>query len=256
MRQFHAFVKKELLEQLRSGKLLLCVILFCLFGIMNPAVAKLTPWMMEVMSEQLAESGMTVTAVEVTALTSWTQFFKNMPLMLIVFLILSSPNLTTEYQRGTLINVVTKGMRRWKIFLAKMGVMASVWTLGCLLSYLITYGYNAYFWDNSVAGHVAFAVFCFYLLGLWLISVLGMASVFFNSPGAVMLAMGGAFGISYFLGLFPAVKEYVPSYLLESASLLAGVKAIGDYLPAVLITVALLALQGFVSIIAFSKKNI
>lgn len=71
-----------------------------------------------------------------------------------------------------------------------------------------------------------------------------------------MLAMGGAFGISYFLGLFPAVKEYVPSYLLESASLLAGVKAIGDYLPAVLITVALLALQGFVSIIAFSKKNI
>lgn len=256
MRQFHAFARKELLEQLRSGKLLLCAILFCLFGIMNPAAAKLTPWLMEVMSEQLAESGMAVTAVEVTALTSWTQFFKNMPLALIVFLILSSTILTAEYQRGTLINVVTKGMKRWKVFLAKMGVMASVWTFGCLLSYLITYAYNAYFWDNSVAKNVAFAVFCFYLLGIWLISVLGLASVCFNSSGAVMLATGAAFGISYLLGIFPAVKEYVPSYLLESASLLSGLKEAADYLPAAFIAAVLIVLQGIVSVVVFGRKNL
>ncbi len=43
MRQLFAFGKKEWMELVRSGKFLVLLILFCLFGIMNPAVAKLTP---------------------------------------------------------------------------------------------------------------------------------------------------------------------------------------------------------------------
>lgn len=255
MKQLIAFLKKEFLEQLRTGKLLMFVIIFSLFGVMNPAIAKLTPWMLEIMSEQLAESGMAVTAVEVNALTSWTQFFKNMPIALIVFLVIFSGILTAEYQKGTLINVITKGMKRWKIFVSKMFVMAAIWTLGCLITYGITYGYNAFFWDNDAAQNVFFAACCVYLLGLWLISVLGMASVFCNSSGAVMLAVGAAFGASYLLGIFPQIKEYSPSYLLESSGLLAGVRGAGDYLPVVLIVIALIVLQSIISVIAFGKKK-
>lgn len=36
-------MKKEWMEQVRSGRLLILVIIFILLGIMNPAVAKLTP---------------------------------------------------------------------------------------------------------------------------------------------------------------------------------------------------------------------
>ncbi len=256
MRQYIAFMKKELLEQYRTGKLLLLVIIFALFGIMNPAIAKLTPWMMDIMSEQLAESGMQVTAVEVDALTSWTQFFKNMPMALIIVLLLFCGIFTTEYQKGTLTNVVTKGMKRWKIFCAKLGVMVTVWTLGFLLSYVITYGYNAYFWDNSVAHHISAAVGCFYLFGLWLISVLGMASVFCNSTGAVMLAVGAAFAVSYLLGLFPAVKEYTPTYLMQSAGLLADLNAGEDYLWAAAVAIVLIVAGCVFSVAAFNKKNL
>lgn len=256
MRQFIAFTKKEYLELLRTGKLILLVIIFVLFGIMNPAIAKLTPWMMDLMSEQLAESGMQVTAVEVDALTSWAQFFKNMPMALIIFLILFCGILTTEYQKGTLINVVTKGMKRWKIFCAKLGVMAIVWTLGFLMSYGITYGYNAYFWDNSVAHNISAAVGCFYLCGLWLISVLALASVFCNSSGAVMLAVGAAFAASYLLGLFPAIKEYTPSYLLQSAGLLTDLNEGADYLWAAAVTVVLIVLGCILSVAAFNRKNL
>lgn len=255
MKQFMAFIKKEYLEQLRTGKLLLIAIIFCLFGIMNPAMAKLTPWMMEVMSEQLAESGMTVIAVEVNALTSWTQFFKNMPVALVVFLILFSGILTTEYQKGTLINVITKGMKRWKIFLSKMCVMTVAWTLGCLLAYGITFGYNAFFWDNGVAHNINFAVGSFWLFGLWLIFVLGLASVFCDSPAFVLLIVAVAFGAAYLIGMFPALKEYSPSYLLESASLLAGVEDAGNYLSAVLVTIVFILAEIILSVIAFNKKN-
>lgn len=255
MRQFIAFTKKEILEQLRTGKLLLFVILFTLFGIMNPAIAKLTPWLMEMMSEQFAGSGMAVTVVEVDALTSWMQFFKNMPMALVIFLILFSGILTTEYQKGTLINVVTKGMKRWKILFSKMIVMIGIWSIGCLISFGITFGYNAFFWDNDAAHNLAAAVGCFYLLGLWLISVLVLASVFSRSSGAVMLMVAAAFGVSYLLGLFPAVKEYMPSYLMDSANLLAGIKDMGDYRIAAVVTVMLIVVGNILSVAAFRYKN-
>ena len=73
MRSFVAFLKKELMESSRSGKTLFVLILSFAIGVMNPAIAKLTPWMLDLLSESLAENGMTVTQVTVNALTSWKQ---------------------------------------------------------------------------------------------------------------------------------------------------------------------------------------
>lgn len=57
MRQLSAFLRKEGMEFIRTGKIWILLIIFILFGIMNPAIAKLTPWMVETMSDSLAESG-------------------------------------------------------------------------------------------------------------------------------------------------------------------------------------------------------
>ena len=83
-----AFWKKEWLAQLRTGKLLILLLLFTAFGIMNPAIAKLTPWLLETMGDSLASSGLIVTQVEITAMDAWAQFFKNIPMALIVFVVL------------------------------------------------------------------------------------------------------------------------------------------------------------------------
>ena len=56
MRTLGAFLKKEWMEQIRNSRLLILVLLFLLFGIMNPAVAKITPWLMEMMAESLEGS--------------------------------------------------------------------------------------------------------------------------------------------------------------------------------------------------------
>ena len=45
-----AFMKKEWMEWNRTGRALILLLVFALFGIMNPAFAKLTPWMMEMLS--------------------------------------------------------------------------------------------------------------------------------------------------------------------------------------------------------------
>ena len=130
MRSFFAFIKKEITEQVRSGKLMFLCILFVLFGIMNPAIAKMTPWLLEVMAESLAESGMTVTAIEVSAMDSWVQFFKNIPMALIAFVLLEGGIFTKEYQSGTLVLSLTKGLARYKVVVAKAIVLILLWTMG------------------------------------------------------------------------------------------------------------------------------
>ena len=256
MKQLAAFTKKEFLEQLRTGRFFILMILFFLFGIMNPAVAKLMPWMMELMSEQFAQSGMLVSSVEVNALTSWIQFFKNMPIALIVFLVMFSSVLTAEYQKGTLINVITKGLKRWKILASKLAVMAAVWTMGCLLSYLITFGYNSYFWDNSIVNNICFSVFGFYLTGVWLITVVLLASALFRSASAVTLSAGAAFFAAYIVSLIPCIKKYSPVYLLESTDLLMGARNVNDYFPAVIVMLVIIVINIFIAVLCFNKKYI
>ena len=46
MKAFLAFTKKELIEQVRTSKLMVLALVFSLFGVMNPAGAKLTPWLL------------------------------------------------------------------------------------------------------------------------------------------------------------------------------------------------------------------
>ncbi len=103
MKSFIAFLKKEWQAQLRTGRLMILGCLFAVLGIMNPAIAKMTPWLLGTLADTLSESSLAVTAVTVDAMTSWTQFFKNIPMGLLVFLLLESSIFTEEYQSGTRI---------------------------------------------------------------------------------------------------------------------------------------------------------
>ena len=171
MKTLLAFLKKELTEQLRSGRVLFLGILFVLFGIMNPAVAKLTPWLMEQLADTLAESGMTVTEVNITAMDSWVQFFKNVPMALIAFVLLESSIFTKEYRSGTLILSLTKGLERYKVVAAKTAVLILLWSAGYWLCYAVTYAYNAYYWDNAIAKSLPFSAVVWWIFGLWVIAL-------------------------------------------------------------------------------------
>lgn len=254
MRQWTAFIKKEVRELLRSGRLILLLLLFCLFGVMNPAIAKLTPWMMGLLSEQLMESGMTVGAVEVNAMTAWTQFYKNMPLMLLVTVVMSGGTVVGELQRGTLIPIVAKGMRRGRILGAKALAVFGVWTGGYFLSFTITYAYSAYFWDNGIAAHLWFGALCFWMFGIWVLSVILPVSGFVNSAGAVILTVGAGFAVSYVLGIIPAVKIYSPSYLFQSMPLLTGETPAGDYTASLCVTAGLCAVNMAAGVWFFNRK--
>ena len=256
MRSLIAFIKKEFTEQLRSGRLIILGLLFVLFGIMNPAIAKLTPWLLETMADSLAESGMIVTDVKVSAMDSWVQFFKNMPMGLIAFVLLESSIFTKEYTSGTLVLSLTKGLERYKVVVSKTVVLTALWTLSYWLCFGITYGYNAYFWDNSIAQNLIFSVVCWWLFGVMVIALLVLFSTVAKSNTGVLLETGGVVLASYLIGLLPKCSKYLPTNLADGNSLIYGLAEATAYIPSLIIAVAASIICFVVSIPVFNKKQL
>ncbi len=196
MKSLLAFMKKEWMEQVRSGRLLILVIIFILLGIMNPAVAKLTPWLLEMMADSLEASGMTVTAVTVSAMDSWVQFFKNAPMGLIAFILLESSIFTKEYQSGTLVLALTKRLDRHKVVISKAIILTLFWTVCYWFCFTITFGYNTYFWDNSIAQNI---FFCHLLVAVrsLVVALTVLFSTLSNSNTGVLAGTGCTVLVSY-----------------------------------------------------------
>ena len=256
MKRFFAFFKKEFLETLRSGKLLILSILFSAFGIMNPAIAKLTPWFLEILSEHVAQSGIIITEIAVDALTSWTQFFKNIPLALIVFVFMFSNSFTQEYESQTLVLVLTKGLHRYKVILAKLLNMQIIWTCGYTFCFIITYAYNAYFWDNSIAIELIPAAINWWLFGTFTISLMILFSVLSRKYSGVLLGTGAVLLVSFVVGLIPKAAKYMPTSLMNSAALLIGQETWSEYTATITITAVLSVISIIASIPIFNKKTL
>lgn len=255
MKTLFCFLKKEYLEAARTGKLIILVLLFLLFGIMSPAIAKLTPWLMEMFADTMAESGLIVANVQVNAMTSWTQFFKNIPIALIAFVLIFSDIFTREYKSGTLVLLLTKGLARYKVVLAKTMLLWSLWSLGYGLCFAITYGYNAYFWDNGIANHLLASAAVWWLFGIWVICLMILFSSLLQNNAGVILCTGISVLFAYLFCLLPKGKVYSPAVLMDINSLLIGTEGIGAYIKAVVAASALCIICVAVSIPMINKRE-
>ena len=195
MKAYFAFTQKELLESLRTYKLLIMIIVFMFFGMLGPLTAKLTPQILE----SLMPAGMQVTMGEPTAFDSWAQFFKNVSQMgFIVVAILFSGIMANEFNRGTLIHPLTKGLPRSTVIFSKFTVASMIWTISYLISFGLSYGYTKYFWDSDGVLNLPFAIFCLWLFGIMFLAVILLGGVIFKSSyGCIMFI--GAFIVTLFL---------------------------------------------------------
>lgn len=208
-------IQKEFMEIWRTGKMLILALVFTVVGIMNPAIAKMTPWLMELMKDSLEGTGLIMTQVTVNALNSWTQFFKNMPIALVIFVLSMSGVLTKEYRCGTLILSLSRGVRRYKILLSKALVLILLWTGGYWLCFGITYGYNAWYWENAVALNLFFAAFAWWELGMLVAALILLFSALTNSGSGVTLGVAGSVFGMYLVSLLPKVGAWMPTKLMD-----------------------------------------
>ena len=251
-----AFVKKEWMEMTRTGRLFILFVVFLVFGIMNPAIAKLTPKLLEMMKDQMADTGITVGSAKVNAMSSWTQFYKNAPMVLIITVLMFSGVLIGEYQRGTLVQVVTKGLSRVKIMLSKMLTVYGTWTVMFAVYFGVTLGYTKYFWGKDKAENLILGVTAYWLFGMLILSFLMLFSAISENVGQVLLGCGGCVLFMVFANYIPKCKEYLPLRLMEGLSAMNGGLGGSDYTAAFLVAGALTIISSILAVVLFNKRSI
>ena len=254
MNAYIAFIKKEFSEYLRTYKFSVLITVFLLFGFMNPIFARFLP---ELLAALLPE-GMSINLGTPTALDSWAQFFKNVSQMgAMVLVIIMSGIIANEFTRGTLINMLTKGLPRPTVILSKFTAATAIWTVSYMLCFAVTYVYTAYFWSMSGITNLFLSIFSMWLFGVLLISLLILGGVLFRNIYGSLLLTGGAVVFMTVLNIAPAVQKYNPIILSsDNMALLTSQKAASDFTPAIIICMVAIIALITISIGLFNKKQI
>ncbi|MEG0277515.1 MAG: ABC transporter permease subunit [Coprobacillus sp.] len=254
MKSYLAFTSKEILESIRSYKAFILIIVFLILGFMSPITAKLTPEIMK----NFMPAGMSIEVATPTVIDSWMQFFKNVPQIgMIVIVIVLSSMISGEINKGTLINVLTKGLSRKNVILAKFTCATLTWTICYYVAFLVVYLYNFLFWTDTSVSHFFFSVSCVWVFGIFLISTLMLGGVLFKSSYGSLLLTVGFMIIMMFINMLQTIAQYNPLQLMSvNMALLTNTMVPSDLYISLSITAILSVITLISSILIFNKKQI
>ncbi len=219
-RAFFTALRKELLQQWRTKRLLVVLVVFVLFGLMSPLIAKFTPEILGSLegAEMFADLIPTPTAADGMA-----QYVKNLTQFgFIIALLLGMGAVAEEKERGTAPMILSKPMPRWAFVLSKFTAQALVYALGFGIASL-----GAYYYTLILFGPFDFGAFMFMnlLLLLWLltfVAVTMLGSVLGNTTGsAAGIGLVGAV-VLLLAGSLPRVGALAPGGLVAWASQLGA----------------------------------
>ncbi|MDF2512637.1 MAG: rane protein [Herbinix sp.] len=254
MRGFYAFIKKEFLEQIRTFRLWILLAVAVLFGMMSPLMAKLMP---EILSSMNME-GMVIQIPEPTVYDAYTQFFKNFTQMgTLVILLIFGGTLSGELSKGTLINLLAKGLPRRTVLLSKYVAAVIIWTVAYALAFVTNYGYTVYLFPETDVKNLFFSLFCLWIFVCFVISLIMLSSTIAPGSFGGLILSAGALVVMLMVSIIPKAEKFNPITLASvNVALLEGTKSVSGLTLTVSITILLILGSLIASILIFEKKKL
>lgn len=252
MKSYIAFAKKEFMEQIRTYKLFILLALLFILGMMSPLFAKIMPDIIGSMDFQ----GMEIKIPEPTFLDAYVQFFKNISQMgFIALILIFSGLLSGELTRGTLVNMVSKGVSRSVIIFSKFTTAVVIWTIGYLIAIGTNFLYTFYLFGEHSVNNLTLSLFCLWLFGVFLISTIIFSSTITKGNYGGLIVTFIIYGVLMLGDLFPKVTKFNP-YTLTSKymDLLNNKTHIGDMNITIIVTIIVIALS-ILGALKIFKKN-
>lgn len=213
MKTFLILIKKDLMDQMRSKKILILLITFLFVAISSVILAKVLP---QILSSLPQTPGLIINLPTPTYKDALDQFVKNLSqLAIFVLIFLVAGAISDEKNKKTLELVLTKPVSRALFILSKFKAYLLSITVIYLISALIFYFYavttfSSFSFPNFILMSILILIF------LLLISA---ATIFMSviAPSAILAAVGG-FGslilIGTIWGLIKSIKNYSPYELV------------------------------------------
>jgi ABC-2 type transport system permease protein len=218
---FWIILRKELLQQWRSKRILVVVGVFALFGMVSPLIAKFTPEILKSVegAEQFADL-----IPEPTVVDAITQYIKNLTQFgFILAILLGMGSVVGEKEKGIAGLILSKPLPRWAYISGKLAAQIIVYCLAFIISTI-----GAYYYTVVIFEKIRLSNFLMInsLMLLWLLTFVGvtlLGSVLGKSTGA---SAGIGLGLSVLLLLasyLPRVGMLAPGGLVAWASQLGMV---------------------------------
>lgn len=237
-RLFAAALRKELVQQWRTKRLLVITAVFTLFGLVSPLIANFTPEIMRSVSgaEQFADLIPTPTTADALG-----QYIKNITQFgFIIAILLGMGAVANEREKGTAALILSKPLPRWAFLLSKFCAQFLVYLLAFALA-----AFGAYYYTLVLFEPLALLPFLFgnLLLLVWIlayaaVTLLGSA-VAASTGAAAAVALAGAV-VLLLAGSLPRVGALAPGGLVAWAGQLgleSAVQPNGGALAATLVVI-------------------
>ena len=250
---FIASLRKEFIEQWRTYRLLVLVIVLAFFGMTSPLLAKYTP---ELLKAIPATGGMTLVMPPPTLMDAISQYIKNISQFgFLLALLLSMGAVAQEKDKGTAAMMLVKPLSRATFILSKVCALGLTF-----LASLLVAGLGAYYYTILLFQPVDLGLWLLMNLLLWVYMLVYVAlTVLFSTLTRSQAAAAGlSFGMLLLMALVGSLGklgEYLPAQLINwGGALMAGSSA--TYWPALAVSLGLILACVVVALIAFQKQEL
>jgi len=251
---FLIVLRKELLEQFRTYKLLIIAAVLVVFGLISPLLAKLTPELLKAVPNLPPELALIIPAP--TLADAVAQYVKNMSQFgILLALLMSMGSVAQEKERGTAAMLLTRPVSRETFLLAKFTALALIFAASLVLAALGCWYYTlllfqALDWIPFLAlNGLMLVVFLDYIAMTLLCSTLAR-----SQAAAAGLAFGGLVLLGG-LGALPRIGDFLPGKLFSWGMALLIGKADPAW-PALWISLGLILALLLVAVILFRRQEL
>lgn len=221
MTGFTVLLHKEVLEQVRTMRLLATGAIFLAVGLVSPLLARYTRELFEALVAGQA-GGFQITMPPPTTAYAIDQTLKNVgQLGMLAAVLLTMGIVATEKERGTAAFVLTKPAGRGAFLLAKFAAVAFTLLVGTAVAGAAAWTYTAMLFEPvAPAGYVAMCLL------LWISFLVYAAVTFLGSTLARSILPAAGMGIAFLLVLgvlsgLPTIGPWMPASLTAPAGALA-----------------------------------
>ncbi|HWR67146.1 MAG TPA: ABC transporter permease subunit [Bellilinea sp.] len=210
---------KEWLEQRRTHRLLIVSLVFLLFGLTSPLLAKFTPEMIKMIpgGEQIS-----LIIPPPTVIDAVTQYLKNMTQFGMILAVLMGMGMVSqEKDKGTAAMVLAKPLSRTAFILAKPAALAITFLIGTALAAVAGYYYTLLLFETlPVGGWLALNGLLLVYFGVYA-ALAVLASTLNRSSLSSGLTAFGFVILLVLIEIIPAAKDLLTGGLLGWAGNLA-----------------------------------
>jgi len=217
---FWIVLRKELLEQWRTYRLLIVAAVLIAFGLSSPLLAKFTPELLKSIPD--IPPGLLELIPEPTLADAVGQYVENMSQFgILLAVLMSMGSVAQEKERGTAAMMLTHPVTRSTFLLAKFSALAVTFTISLSLAALGCWYYTLLLFDALPWGSFLALNGLMLVVFLVYISAVLLCSTLANSQGGAAGLAFGALVLIAGVGSLPRIGEYLPGRLFRWGAELA-----------------------------------